>query len=159
MRAALLLVLGFVTGCTKAELLDFAMHTAPRAAPGPKRVGEYEMLAGDLHTHVLPPDAPWHVTRDLPSTARLAKAEGLDFVVLTPHVSGLFYMVPDERDWVRRTQADLRVRLAALAEKDVLFVPGMEYTDGRYGHVGLAFADVADVLAEVRPEDPPQHFF
>jgi hypothetical protein len=147
------------TGCTKAELLDFAMHTAPRAAAGPKRVGEWAVLAGDLHTHVLPPDAPWHVSRDLPSTARLAKAEGLDFVVLTPHVSGRFYMLRDERDWVLETQAELRARIGALANEDVLFVPGMEYTDHRYGHVGLAFADVAEVLAEVSPYDSPERFF
>ena len=44
MRGLVLLLLLLVTGCTKAELLDFAMHTAPRAAPGPKRVGEYELL-------------------------------------------------------------------------------------------------------------------
>lgn len=162
MRGLLLLLLFFlffVTGCTKAELLDFAMHTAPRTAPGPKRIGEWHVLSGDLHTHVLPPDAPWHVTRDLPSTARLAKAEGLDFVVLTPHVSGRFYMLPDERRWVLATQAELRARITALSEKGVIFVPGMEYTDGRYGHVGLAFADVADVLTEVETDDAPERFF
>ena len=73
MRALALASLLTLTGCTKAELLDFAMHTAPRTEAGPKRVGEWELLAGDLHTHVLPPDSPWHVTRDLESTARLAK--------------------------------------------------------------------------------------
>lgn len=159
MRALALVALLFITGCTKAELLDFAMHTAPRTEAGPKRIGEYEVLAGDLHTHVLPPDSPWHVTRDLESTARLAKVEGLDFVVLTPHVSALFYMVPNERDWVRRTQAELRAHLARIDAGNVMFVPGMEYTDGRYGHAGLAFADVSEVLAEVGPGDPPQRFF
>jgi hypothetical protein len=160
MRALLLgVLLFFSTGCTKAELLDFAMHSAPHAPSGPKRVGDYELLAGDLHTHVLPPDAPWHVTRGLPSTARLAKAEGLDFVVLTPHVSSRFYMLPLERDWVLRTQAELRAGVDALPEKDVLFVPGMEYTDYRYGHVGLGFANVAEVLNEVTTADPPERFF
>jgi hypothetical protein len=160
MRALLLgVLLLFLTGCTKAELLDFAMHSAPHAPSGPKRVGDYELLAGDLHTHVLPPDAPWHVTRGLPSTARLAKAEGLDFVVLTPHVSSRFYMLPLERDWVLRTQAELRAGVDALPEKDVLFVPGMEYTDYRYGHVGLGFANVAEVLNEVTTADPPERFF
>lgn len=156
----LLLLFSFLaTGCTKAELLDFAMRTAPRAPSGPKRIGEYELLAGDLHTHVLPPDAPWHVTRDLPSTARLAKAEGLDFVVLTPHVSGRFYMLPYERQWVMQTQREVRARIAALPATDVMFVPGMEYTDGRFGHAGLAFADVSEVLAEVPIDAPPERFF
>lgn len=159
MRGLLLIFALLLLGCTKAELLDFAMRSAPRAAPGPKRVGEYDVLAGDLHTHVLPPDAPWHVTRDLPATLSLAKAEGLDFVVLTPHVSGRFYMRSHERDWVRETQAELRARIEALPDAGVMFVPGMEYTDHRYGHVGLAFADVETVLSEVTPFDPPERFF
>lgn len=160
MRAVVLATLLLATsGCTKAELLDFAMHTAPRAAAPPRQqVGEYRLLAGDMHTHVLPPDAPWHVTRDLPDTVALAKAEGLDFVVLTPHVSGRFYMLPDERDWVRRTQGQLRATIAA-QRTDVMLIPGMEYTDHRFGHLGLAFAEVEEVLREVSVADPPERFF
>lgn len=157
-RAALVLAL-LANGCTKAELLDFAMHTAPRpTTAAATRVGDYQVLAGDMHTHVLPPDSPRHVTRGLPETVALAKEEGLDFVVLTPHVSARFYL-SEERDWVRRTQAELRRTIAA-QHADVMVVPGMEYTDHRYGHVGLAFAEIEDVLAEVPEGDSrPERFF
>jgi len=53
----------------------------------------------------------------------------------------------------------------ALAESEVgrtLFVPGFEYTDSRYGHVGSSFADLAKVLAEVSVEAAqaaPERFF
>lgn len=145
------------TGCTKADLLDFAMRSAPRPARSTSaRVGPYQVLAGDLHTHVLPPDAPWHVTRGFTETATLAEREKLDFVVLTPHVPSRFFADPDERAWVRSTQAELRARIAE-HPSNVLLLPGMEYTDHRYGHLGLGFAAVEDVLAEVSVEDGRQH--
>jgi hypothetical protein len=148
---AALLALG-VSGCSKAGLIDFAMRTAPRHASHPvMRVGPYQVLAGDMHAHVLPPDSPAHVSRDFARTSVLAREEGLDFVVLTPHVPSRFYMRPDKRAWVRETQATLRAQIAQ-HPSEVLFVPGMEYTDHRYGHVGLAFASLEDVLAEVSVE-------
>ncbi len=160
---ALALVLGAATsGCTKADLLDFAMQGAPRASASAARsVGPYRLLAGDLHTHVLPPDSPWHVTRGFAETASLAEREGLDFVVLTPHVPSRFFADPEERAWVHATQAELRTRIAS-RPSPVLFVPGMEYTDHRYGHLGLAFADVDDVLAEISVDEGrahPERFF
>jgi hypothetical protein len=146
-------------GCTKSQIIDLAMSSAPRAGP-PRgmRVGSYEVLAGDMHCHVLPPDAPYHVSRGLPDTARIASAEGLDFVVLTPHVPARFFQDPEMREWVRGTQKVLRSRTEALAAAEtsarpLLLVPGMEYTDHRFGHVGLAFADVAEVLDEIAPDD------
>ena len=156
-------LLGLVSsGCTRAGLLDFAMRTAPRPRPPPAmRVGPYHVLAGDMHTHVLPPDSPSHVSRDFVETALLAKREGLDFVVLTPHVPARFFMLPDKREWVRETQLTLRAQIAA-HPSDVIFVPGMEYTDHRYGHVGLAFASLEEVLAEVSLADAqsrPSMFF
>lgn len=162
-RAALALAAALATtGCTKADLLDFAMHSAPHArSSGAMRVGPYQVLAGDLHTHVLPPDPAWHVSRGFDETATLAEREGLDFVVLTPHVPSRFFVDADDRAWVRASQAELRARIAERRSR-VLFVPGMEYTDHRYGHVGLAFASVDDVLADVsveQAEHDPARFF
>lgn len=155
--AAIALLALVQAGCTKAELIDLAMRSAPRATrPEAASMGTYLLLAGDMHTHVLPPDAPWHVARDLPTTVALAREEQLDFVVLTPHVSARFFASPDERAWVRSTQAELRASIARHAG-DVILVPGMEYTDHRYGHVGLAFADIEEVLAEVSLEDAREH--
>ena len=162
-RTALAVVLALATsGCTKAELLDFAMRTAPHGrSSAAMRVGPYRVLAGDLHTHVLPPDPTWHVTRGFDETATLAEREGLDFVVLTPHVPSRFFADPDARAWVQATQAELRARIAA-RPSSVLFVPGMEYTDYEYGHLGLAFADLDDVLADVPLDagrEEPERFF
>lgn len=164
-RAALALVGALAlatTGCTKSALVDFAMGSAK--VPASHRgyvVGDRRILAGDMHCHVLPPDAPWHVTRHLDETLAIAAAEDLDFVVLTPHVPSRFFTSAPYRAWVRRTQADLRQRLAArVAEADAdapLVIPGFEYTDYAYGHVGAAFADVEDVLAELPPEDARAH--
>lgn len=163
MRPTLLALLALATtGCTKAELLDFAMHTAPRPAPIKPAVPPYQLLAGDMHTHVLPPDAPWHVSRGLDDTVRLAEAEHLDFVVLTPHVPSRFFMDEDQREWVATTQAELRAGIARHASESVMLVPGMEYTDGRYGHAGLGFASIDDVLADVPlaiAQAHPEKFF
>jgi hypothetical protein len=41
----------------------------------------------------------------------------------------------------------------------MIVVPGMEYTDGSYGHAGLAFADLDAVLAESPVEARPERFF
>jgi hypothetical protein len=150
MRPLIVIALALLLiGCTKSEILDFAMRGAPHPAARPSmRVGPYDVLAGDMHCHVLPPDAPWHVSRDLAATEALAREEGLDFVVLTPHVPARFFLDAHERKWVTETQAELRADLATL-RTNVVFVPGMEYTTHDWGHVGLAFADVATVLEEV----------
>lgn len=76
------------------------------------RVRPYQVLAGDLHTHVLPPDPAWHVSRGFDETATLAEREDLDFVVLTPHVPSRFFVDADDRAWVRAAQAELRARIA-----------------------------------------------
>jgi hypothetical protein len=148
------LLAGAGVSCTRSDVLDLAMHAAPRpAAPpssvtGEARVGERILLSGDLHCHVQPPDAAHHVSRELPATIALAESEHLDFVVLTPHVPARFFTDAAERAWVEETQRDLRDRLAR-APHGPIFVPGFEYTDHRYGHVGAGFADVAQVMADL----------
>jgi hypothetical protein len=159
-----LIALALLAGCTKSQLIDFTMSSArhqPTRVIG--AVGPYQVLAGDMHCHILPPDSPYHVSRELPETLELAKREGLDFVVLTPHVNGRFFLDADRREWVLRTQRELRERIAARAPADdVLVIPGMEYTDYLHGHVGLAFADVERVLESVSVDEAnaaPERFF
>lgn len=156
--ALALALAGSLAACTKNDALDFAMHAAPRPEPvttsGQRlRVGDREVFAGDLHCHVLPPDAPYHVSRPLLPTRRLAAEEHLDFVVLTPHIPARFFQDPAERRWVVRTQRELRDALTALergsAPDAPLVVPGFEYTDHRYGHVGGGFGDVERTLADL----------
>jgi hypothetical protein len=150
------------TGCSKNQLIDIAMSGGPRgAAPGGLRVQGRTVLAGDMHCHVLPPDAGHHVSRELPATLALAESEGLDFVVLTPHVPARFFMNEDKREWVLRTQQEIRAHLAHL-HPSMVVIPGFEYTDHRYGHVGAAFADPAEVLGALSSGDAresPERFF
>jgi hypothetical protein len=163
---ALALALGVTSsGCLHnvgPKMLDVAMGSAKRS-PSHRgmRVGDRMVLAGDLHCHVLPPDASWHVSRGLPETLALAASEDLDFVVLTPHVPRRFFMLESKRRWVLETQAELRAHLARL-QPSAIVIPGFEYTDFEYGHVGAAFADVREVLAAVSVEEArrrPERFF
>jgi len=162
-RALLLLCVLALFGCTKAQIVDFTMVSARRVPHERRTVGPYQVLAGDLHCHILPPDAPYHVSRELPETLRLATEEGLDFVVLTPHVPSRFFLDPEQREWVRATQLVMRAKIAQLASAaGPLLIPGMEYTDYRYGHVGLSFADVDTMLDAVSLsalERRPELFF
>lgn len=159
-----LAILAFALGasaCSTTQILDVAMRGAPRPRPAEMHVGDRTVYAGDLHTHIKPPDAEWHVIRELPATLALAESEHLDFIVLTPHVGARFFADEGEREWVLTTQRELRQRLAEL-HPSMIVVPGMEYTDARYGHVGVAFADPADVLRDLSVEDArahPERFF
>lgn len=156
-----LLALGAL-GCSKSQLVDVAMSGAPHASSARgMHVGGRLVLAGDMHCHVLPPDAPHHVSRDLGDTVELARKEGLDFVVLTPHVPKRFFMDEDVRLWTLSSQQELRARLAAL-HPDLIVIPGFEYTDHRYGHAGMSFADPAEVLAGLSTAEAqvhPERFF
>lgn len=159
--SALLAALGGA-GCTKNQLIDIAMGSGPReAAPRGLRVGSRIVLSGDMHCHVLPPDSPAHASRELPETLALARNEALDFVVLTPHVPSRFFASDDKRAWLRETQQQIRTRLAAL-EPTMIVIPGFEYTDHKYGHVGAAFAEPEEVLgalSTVEARESPARFF
>lgn len=149
MRTLVALLALCTAACTNNGLIDFAMAGASRpASTAGLRVGGREVLAGDMHCHVLPPDADYHVSRQLPETLELARAEHLDFVVLTPHMPARFYADAESRAWVVASEAQLRASIASLAPSLVV-VPGFEYTDYAYGHVGVAFANLDEVLAEV----------
>jgi hypothetical protein len=149
-------------GCTKNQLLDIAMSGVSRpTAPHGMHVGDRLVLAGDMHCHVMPPDSAHHVSRELPETLALAKSEGLDFVVLTPHVPARFYMDDEMRGWVLETQAELRARIARL-KPELVVIPGFEYTDFRHGHVGMSFAEPREVLDGLTSEEArndPERFF
>lgn len=133
-------------GCAKQDLIDGVMKSAPRPGRGPSTVEGFRVLSGDTHCHVSPPDAPWHVSRDLGAVLGLARDEGLDFVVLTPHVRARFFADPTLREAFRAGHGELQREIGALGASDVLFAPGFEYTDHSYGHVGLAFGDALGVL-------------
>lgn len=149
-------------GCGKGALIDLAMSGASREARATgMRVGDKMILAGDMHCHVLPPDSPSHVSRDLADTIVRAEREGLDFVVLTPHVPGDFQTDDARRTWVKESQAELRARIATI-KTGVVVIPGFEYTDRRWGHLGMAFADVdavLDAVSAIDAQQEPTRFF
>ena len=149
-------------GCSKSQLIDVTMNGSPRASSHRgMHVQGRMILGGDLHCHVLPPDAPYHVSRELPEVLTLAQEESVDFVVLTPHVPARFFMDDEQRGWVLRTQQELRARIGRL-KPSVVVIPGFEYTDHRYGHVGASFADPAEILASLTAEEAranPERFF
>ncbi len=157
---AVWLGLGSCAGsCTHHQLVDSLVYSAYRPLIGPappprsdNHAPRYQVLAGDMHCHVSPPDDPSDVARDLDETLVLARKELLDFVVLTPHVGARFFMDEAGRRYVLESQAALRERIAALPKGNLVFVPGFEYTDHRYGHVSASFADIADVLSAVPVE-------
>ena len=101
-------------GCAplKPRVVDLAMSSAYRPALGgasgrgaslasdlTKRpiAPPYQLLAGDFHCHVQPPDSEGEVSRGVPETIELARRERLDFVVLTPHVWARFFQEPTLR--------------------------------------------------------------
>jgi hypothetical protein len=141
--------------CSEHVLVDAAMESAYRPARGARLAAAitagtpYVLLAGDLHCHVTPPDASWHVDRGLPETVALARREGLDFVVLTPHVPAQVFLDEGARAAFLLRDARLRDDVARTPHEGLVLIPGFEYTDHRYGHAGGAFADPAAVLAEV----------
>ncbi len=139
--------------CSQSSFVDTvvssAYHPGKNAgAFGAGTATPYLLLAGDMHCHVSPPDHPSDVTRGLPDTVKLARKEGLDFVVLTPHVWSRFFADAELRQAVSEGQAFLRAAIAK-ESSDVLLLPGFEYTDHGYGHVGMSFANVDDVLDAV----------
>jgi hypothetical protein len=152
-----------LTGCTQSDAIDFAMSSAYRSTRPSAEVRAVaqrhgqQLLGGDMHCHVLPPDAEWHVKRTLPETIALAHTEGLDFVVLTPHVRARFFMDPVLRESTRAANAMLRANVAASDRGSLIVIPGMEYTDGDYGHVGVAFGDLDRTLDEVPLDTAREH--
>jgi hypothetical protein len=122
----------------------------------------YELLAGDLHCHISPPDRPPHVSRGLDETLALAEDEGLDFVVLTPHIRAPFFVSQPGRERALTSLTRLRESVAKHARGKTTFIVGFEYTDFAYGHVGAAFADLGEVLAAVpvdEAQERPGRFF
>jgi hypothetical protein len=137
-----------LAGCTKHGFVDLVMGGAYRPDPTAEVTVEgWELLGGDLHCHVSPPDRAGHVGRGLADTVELAEAEGLDFVVLTPHVWDEVLASSWRRAELLRDHAALE-RVVAALDTDVAFVVGLEYST-RSGHASMAFADLEAVLGEV----------
>ncbi len=172
--AALALAAASCSPMTAARsVVDMTMSSAYRAptilpglealpATSPPDLSRYQILAGDLHCHVTPPDSPQEANRGVAETVALARSERLDFVVLTPHVGARFFTDAADRRWLLGAREELRAALAREDTRRTVFILGMEYTDHRYGHVGASFADLEQVFADVpiaTAIDHPERFF
>jgi hypothetical protein len=174
--AFLTLLAGPTAGCNVHAVERLAMTSAYRpvhdgglarssAAPPepPRPAASYQLLAGDMHCHISPPDSPDDVTRGVAETIARAHDEALDFVVLTPHLPARFFADRTLRARAVAGQAELRRAFASAGVAGAtVFIPGFEYTDHAFGHVNASFADLGQVLAEV-PVDvaraDPARFF
>jgi hypothetical protein len=159
-RGVLVLAAGLL-GCAQHVLVDAAMASAYRPSRPTPRAG-WIILSGDMHCHVAPPDPPWHVTRELPETLELARDEGLDFILLTPHVRARFFADERRRAAFLEDQRALTADLERAGAPPLIVVRGLEYTDFDYGHVSLGFADPEAVLADFPIDEArahPERFF
>src|SRR5689334_3508915 len=77
-----LLVLVAACGSPSAPPLPSPPPVVADAAP----VDPRRWFAGDVHMHVAPPDDPADVMMNVPAIADAARTNGLDFVLLTPHL-------------------------------------------------------------------------
>jgi hypothetical protein len=107
-------------------------------------------IPGDLHMHVSPPDDPNDVAMSAAEIARAAKAQGMEFVVLTPHM----------RAWTGAARRRFAARWRTLAddaraETGVTLIPGAELGMPGLGHFSISGIDLAalvgdDLLAAAR---------
>jgi hypothetical protein len=166
-RAALALVLTLAGGALTVAMLrargvsaiygaiDARMLAAYRPPQVPPDLvpSPFLLLAGDLHCHVAPPDDDYHVTRGLPATLELARAEGLDFVNLTPHLWTPLLKQPGYVGHILEGHRRLAVELAHADTKGLLVTAGAESTDDDWGHVGMAFGDYEAALGAVTDDE------
>src|SRR3954470_6109748 len=89
-------------------------NTGPGVAGADEVTARFQILAGDFHCHVSPPDWDQEANRDLAETVVLARQEHLDFVVLTPHVGARFFLSEIYRREELAALADLRDQIARL---------------------------------------------
>jgi hypothetical protein len=160
-KALLAFAAAALAGCSQQIFVDAAMMSAYRP-PAPPSVPGFHVLGGDMHCHVVPPDPPWHVTRELPETLAIAQEEGLDFVLLTPHVRARFFEDERRRAGFLEDQRALAAEIARARPGPLIVLRGLEYTDFDDGHLSLGFADPEAVLAELPVETArahPEQFF
>jgi hypothetical protein len=141
--------------------VDLVMTSAYRPpevelADADEVTARFQLLAGDFHCHVSPPDWDQEANRDLAETVVLARQEHLDFVVLTPHVGARFFLSEIRRHEELAALADLREEIARQGPGAPLLIAGFEYTDHQQGHLGFSFGDLARLLARFSVEDLAQ---
>ena len=98
--------------------------TGPEVADADDVAARFQVLAGDFHCHVSPPDWDQEANRDLAETVVLARKERLDFLVLTPHVGARFFLSEIRRRAELAALADLRDEIAKQGPGAPLLIAG-----------------------------------
>ncbi|HEY5933059.1 MAG TPA: CehA/McbA family metallohydrolase [Kofleriaceae bacterium] len=109
----------------------------PEDASDARRVVERRWLAGDIHMHVAPPDDSSDVRMAITEIADAARANQLDFVVLTPHLWPGRRGAAFDREW-KALASDAR------AIRAPIMIPGVEWTTP-LGHFTVAGIDITQV--------------
>jgi predicted metal-dependent phosphoesterase TrpH len=121
-----------------AEPVVTAAPDAVRDAAVPDR---RRWIAGDLHMHVAPPDAPDDVAMSAGEIAEVAKQQHLEFVILTPHLWAANWR---DAAWRRSFLASWHeLAAAARATDGITLIPGAEIGVTRYGHFGVSGIELA----------------
>jgi len=132
-------ILAIVACSSSGAAPDDRSTAAPAPAtpsPTPSPIDPRRWIAGDVHMHVAPPDTD--VVLSVSEIAKSARAAGMEFVVLTPHL------------WPGRRGPDFdkawrAMAIEARATRGIALVPGIEWTTTR-GHFTVAGVDVTSSL-------------
>jgi hypothetical protein len=111
---------------------------AEPAASSPTPPDPRRWIPGDLHMHVSPPDDPHDVAMSTAEIARAARARGLEFVILTPHLWQA-WSPARRRRYARRWRAFAD---RARAIPGITLIPGVELGVARLGHFGISGVDI-----------------
>lgn len=151
MKAAWLLVLAGCGGAAAPDAAPIAIDAAPIAVitppapvpptPPPPPPRPRRWIPGDLHMHTAPPGATRDVIWSIPKIAHEAKAHGLEWVVVVPHLWERGWNGPKQR---AKWQAKWRDMAAvAAAQTAVTVIPGVEYGESGVGHFGVSGVDIS----------------
>lgn len=147
--ARALLVAMTLAGCSSAAapdaapvIADAAVEVAPAVVipppppPPPPPPVVRRWIAGDLHMHVAPPGARNDVTLSMPEIAQRARAAGLEFVIVVPHLWQRGWVGPKQRKKYQAAWRAMATRARAIDA--VTMIPGVEYGESGVGHFGIS---------------------
>ncbi len=122
---------------------DAAPPPPPPPPPPPK---PRRWIAGDLHMHVAPPGALRDVTMTIPQIAKQARKNGLEFVIVTPHLWERGWNGPRQRAKWQGLWHDMAA--LARAQEGVTMIPGVEYGESGVGHFGISGVEIDTLVGD-----------
>lgn len=152
MKRAATLVVAILAACgaprNDGDRNDEAVAApAPAAPPRPAKpvapADPRRWIAGDLHQHIAPFDQREGASLTIADIARRAPALGLEFVIVTPHLTSSIMESPAaRRAWMTKWSG---MAAEARRVRGVAIIPGAEWTLYTYGHFGVSGIDLAAI--------------